>query len=35
MMTKLAALILAAGGAVIGWRWFARHTQTQVHRINQ
>ena len=35
MMAKLATLLVAAGGAALAWQWFARHTNTQVHRINQ
>lgn len=27
--------LLAIAAGVAGWRWIGRHTNTQVHRINQ
>jgi len=36
MKRAVIPLILAAGAAApAAWRWFSRHTNTQVHRINQ
>jgi len=31
---SIAALLAVAAG-VAGWRWCARRTNTQIHRINQ
>ena len=33
VVAAVAAVAVAAGAQ--GWRWFGRHTRTQVHRINQ
>lgn len=35
MMTLLAVLLVVAVVAPLAWRWFSRHSNTQVHRINQ
>jgi len=28
-------VVVAGAAALAAWRWFSRHTDTQVHRINQ
>lgn len=31
----LASIASVTAVSAVGWRWFGRHSNTQVHRINQ
>ncbi len=35
VIAMLASIAGLTAGSTLAWRWISRHTNTQVHRINQ